>query len=494
MKLHRILLLPCLLLASAAVSSAQGLETGYFLGGNPYAYRMNPAFQSERSTFSIALGETGLGLWSNLGVSTLLYPGNDGKLYTFMNDRVSSQEFLKKIHRRNSINADVDVNVLSLGVWSRRSFVTVEINARSINSISQPHDLFDFLKDGTTSKTAFDLSGTAFRSKTFAELAVGWSHNYDNVFNVGFRVKGLVGALEAEALMKKLTLSMNHERWEVKAQGEMNMSSPTLSYKTDENGDLDFSSIGFFKDKYGPAGYGAAVDLGVSWNVLPLLTLSAAVLDLGGIRWNREIRGKTPDTSYAWNPSEKEAIDPTSSGGQESIGREMDEIMDALYSLVEFKDAGSGKAVFDFLPLRVNLGAEYRMPFYDRLSVGALYMGRAGSAFGRHTGRLSLNWNPLSFLSLSTGTTLNKLGESIGFALNLHPAGLNLLIGCDYIPFSVVNIAPLISDLPAQYSRFAVIPANRMNLNLYVGLNLAFGRRHVDHARRFIERPVEEND
>ncbi len=494
MKLHKLFLVPCLLLASIAVSSAQELETGYFLGGNPYAYRMNPAFQSERSTFSIALGETGLGLWSNLGVSTLLYPGNDGKLYTFMNDRVSSQEFLKKIHRRNAIDADVNINVLALGIWSRRSFVTVEINARSINSISYPYDVFSFLKDGTTAKNSFDFSGTAMRSKTFAELAVGWSHNYDNVFNVGFRVKGLVGALETEALMKKLTLSLNEERWEVKAQGELNMSSPTLAYKTDENGDLDFNSIGFFNDKYGPAGYGAAVDLGVSWNILPLLTLSAAVLDFGAIRWNREIRGKTPDVSYVWNPSEKEAIDPSSSGGQDAVSREMDEILDNLSGLVRFQDAGSGKAAFDFLPFRVNLGAEYRMPFYDRLSVGALYMGRGGSAFGRHTARLSLNWNPLNFLSLSTGTTLNKLGESIGFALNLHPAGVNLMIGCDYIPFRCVNVAPLIPDLPAQYSRFAVIPANRMNLNLYLGLNLAFGRRHVDHARRFIERPVEETD
>ena len=35
---------------------------------------------------------------------------------------------------------------------------------------------------------------------------------------------------------------------------------------------------------------------------------------------------------------------------------------------------------------RINLGAEFRMPFYERLSIGMLYQGRGGSYFSRHTG------------------------------------------------------------------------------------------------------------
>ena len=69
------------LLAFGAASDlcAQDFETGYFLGGNPYAFRLNPAFQSERGIFSIGLGQTGVGTWSNLGLSTLLYPSADGR-------------------------------------------------------------------------------------------------------------------------------------------------------------------------------------------------------------------------------------------------------------------------------------------------------------------------------------------------------------------------------------------------------------------------------
>ena len=471
-------LVSILLLASVAVTNAQEFETGYFLGGNPFAYRLNPAFQSERNIISIGLGQTGAGAWSNLGVSTLLYPGNDGKLYTFMNDRVSSQEFLGKIHRSNSVDADLHLNVLTVGFWSNDTFMTVDVNLRSLNAASAPYDLFRFLKEGTQNTTSFDMSGIGIRSKTFGEVAFGWSRRFTDGISFGFRAKALVGVLEAEMQMKNLQLTLNDERWEVAAQGEVNLSSPSLSVQSEPDGELDFGSVDFSGGFKGPAGYGAAVDLGVSWDALPLLTLSASLLDFGTIRWNREIRGTTPESSYAWVPSENAAIDPVS-GEDNVFEQEIDKAKDALSGLFKFKEAGGGRPAFDLLPFRFNLGAEFRMPFYERLSVGALYTARGAAAFGRHTGRFSVNWDPLDFLSLSTGTTLNKLGESFGFALNLHPNGVNLMVGCDYIPFSCVNIAPLIEDLPAKYRNLAVIPAHRMNLNLYVGLNVAFGRRRL---------------
>ena len=460
---------------------AQDLETGYFLGGNPFAFRLNPAFQSERGIFSIALGGTGLGVWSNLGVNTLLYPDTaTGDLYTFMNDRVPSAEFLGKIGKNNSINIDANVNLLTLGFWSKDSFYTVDLNVRTINGISVPYDYFNFLKQGTAATSTFDLSGMGIRSKTFAEAAFGWSRNYDDKFSLGFRVKALVGAEEAEAIVSRASMQMDENLWEVKAEGYMNASSPSVSIKRDENGYLDFDSIQFKEGVYGPAGYGAAVDLGFSWNVIPDLTLSGAILDLGTIRWNREVKGISPETSYTWTPSDGEQV------SEETINQETEKMVEALSGIFRYQDVSStGSGVFEMLPFRVHLGAEYRMPFYDRLSVGALYMGRGGSCFARHAGRLSLNWNPLNFLSLSTGTTLNRFGESLGFALNLHPAGINLLIGCDYIPLSVVKIGPWIEDIPAEYRDYAVIPTGQMKLNLYLGLNLAIGRRHLDHARRF---------
>ena len=470
------LLLSLALLAIASpLARSQELETGYFLGGNPYAFRMNPAFQSERSIFSIALGQTGLQARSNLGISSLFYP-DGGNLYFFMNDRVDASEFLQKIGKNNHLDLDAQVNLLTVGFWADRRFFTIDFNVRSLNAVSAPYDLFSFWKEGNQSQNSFDFSGTGFRSKSFVEAAFGWSKNYDNVFNLGFRVKALVGIEEVEVLAEKMTLSMTSNRWEVQARSLLNASSPSLAYT--RNGDeLDIESIHLDGDHYGPAGYGAAVDLGASWNVLPFLTLSASVLDLGPMRWNREIKGVSPDTAYAWAPSEQ------GDGGDDSWESEIDEATSVLSGIFRFKDQSGTGAGWEMLPFRVNLGAEFRVPFYERLSVGLLCQGRGGTSFTRGTGRLSLNWNPVDILSMSAGTTLSKVGESLGFALNLHPAGVNLLVGCDYFPFHCVNIAPLVDDLPAQLRSWAILPRDRMNLNLYVGLNLAFGRSRLNFKR-----------
>lgn len=474
-------LLPALVLFAIAAPTAhsQELETGYFLGGNPYAFRMNPAFQSERNIFSVALGQTGLGAWSNLGVSTLFYPDANGQLYTFMNERVNAAEFLRKVGKNNRIDLDARVNVLTLGFWSDRRFFTIDLNVRSLNAVSAPYDLFSFWKEGTESKNSFDFSGTGFRSKNFVELAFGWSRNYDNVFNLGVRVKGLVGIVEAEILAEKLQLSMASDLWEIQAKSVLNASSPSLTYSRDGD-ELNLESIMLDDRHYGPAGYGAALDIGASWNVLPYLTLSAAVLDLGPMRWNREISGVSPETAYAWAPSDDEEGHTVLSWEDE-----LDEASAALSGIFRFKDRSGSGAAFEMLPFRVNVGAEFRMPFYDRLSVGALYQGRGGNSFSRHTGRLSLNWSPLNFLSMSTSASLNKMGESLGFALNLHPAGINLMVGCDYFPFHFTSIAPMFDDLPDRYRSLAVLPRDQMKLNLYIGLNLALGWSRLDYKKEF---------
>ena len=131
--------------AILAPLAAQDLETGYFLGGNPYAFRLNPAFQSERNILSIGLGMTGLSAISNLGFSTMLYP-EGGKLYTCLNDHVSASELLGKLHRNNYMDLGARVNLLTVGFWSRRNFFTIDINVRNQEGVSLPYDLFRFIK------------------------------------------------------------------------------------------------------------------------------------------------------------------------------------------------------------------------------------------------------------------------------------------------------------------------------------------------------------
>lgn len=469
-------------------AEAQDFQTGYFLGGYQYAYRMNPAFQSERGFFSLGLGNSGLATNSDMGFSDFFYSKN-GKTMLFLNDKVTSEEFLGNINKNgNNLNLGLNLNVLAMGFWSGNNFMTIDVNLKSNNSIMLPYDLFRFLKDGASgSSTTFDLGGTGLKSKNYGEIAVGFSRNINNFINFGVRVKGLVGLLEADIQYQSLQMTLNRDKWNFKGQGQAFISQPMVQVTNDASGNWDYNNIGkwFNTQNIGIAGFGGALDAGVSVNILPWITASASILDLGGIRWNREASGKTDEAGYTWDPRSGEAIDVMGGSGSSSgMDDELDQIKDAFKHIYQLKNAGAGEPVFEMLPFRVNLGLEVRLPVYQRLSLGALYSLRNGEGFDLQEGRISLNWTPLDFISLSGSTTINNIFKSYGAALNLHPGLLNLIVGVDMIPAKVVNISPLLSGVPDAAKSFLKIPTGDLNMNGYIGLSLAFGRAKVDYRRR----------
>ena len=91
----------------------------------------------------------------------------------------------------------------------------------------------------------------------------------------------------------------------IQVDATLENSSKLLELPENENGDyideIDFGSFGF-------AGYGGAIDLGISYKLLDKLTLSASVLDLGFIKWSKS------NTSIARANAEQtyDLLDPAS--------------------------------------------------------------------------------------------------------------------------------------------------------------------------------------
>ena len=226
------------------------------------------SFQSERNILSIALGGQQVGVWSNLGVSTLLYPDANGSLNTFLSDRVSASDFMGKIKKESVLGVDARVNLLTIGFWSGEQFYTIDFNVRSLNAASVPRDVFAFLKDDQ-SRGNYDFSGIGFRAKEMVEAAFGWSRNYDNVFNIGFRVKALVGLAEAEIFADNMKVSMGADAMVRPGQELFACLLPSPEIQSHRRRVSGSESISLNGGNFKPGGYGAAVDLGASWNVLP---------------------------------------------------------------------------------------------------------------------------------------------------------------------------------------------------------------------------------
>ena len=106
------------------VASAQTqMRSAYFLDGYNFRHQMNPAFAGARSYFSLpALGYTNIGISSNLGIDTFLYPTADGGLTTFMNRSVDSRTFLGKLDKNNYLYRRQHICLLDRSLGQKKRF------------------------------------------------------------------------------------------------------------------------------------------------------------------------------------------------------------------------------------------------------------------------------------------------------------------------------------------------------------------------------------
>lgn len=486
MKTIKLFVASSLILLGVASASAQDFRTGYFLGGYQYAYRMNPAFPSEHNFFSLGLGQFGANIQSDFGFSDFVKKDASGQYVIFLNDAISSEDFLSgfKKDELNKLDISTNLNIISRGSWNKekRSFSTFDVSIKSTNSLALPYDLFRFLKEGSSAGSNFDFSGTSVSSKNFLELAYGTTRIVKNTFNFGLRLKGLVGLANASMTMDNLKVIMASDQWSVTSKGTLEGSVPFADLGvTDDGKYYDYKKVSLNPGKLAKnLGLGGAVDAGLAINLVPWLTVSAAILDFGVVNWVNEIYGEANSSSI---------ITPSA----DSNADQMSQFVSSLQDIYKFEPktvdppAKTLGGKWEQLPYRINGGVELRVPFYQRLSVGALYtMYGNNFAFNTDDLLLSVNWTPINFLSVSGSTRLGDKFQVFGAAVNLHPSLFNLFVGIDAvnIPLNLINIGPLLGDkVPASVKPYCIMPADDLNLNAYVGLSFALGKRQIDYRK-----------
>ena len=466
-----------IILAAAAIclpATAQNLNSAYFLDGYKYSHRLNPAFAPSRSYFSIpVVGGLSANVRSDMGISTFLYPEGDG-LTTFMNGSVSSEEFLSRLKRNNDLSANLGVNLLSMGIWGRDGFTSAEINLRIGANANIPRDLFDFMKN-VGAKSSYNISDLDIRAQSYVELALGHSHVINENLNVGAKVKFLVGVADASAHVDDLNVVMNEDLWKITAAGRLDANVPGLSIPTKEgSNELDFNGIAFDGEKLtedlgSSLGYGAAIDLGAEYKFIdgPLegLNLSAAVLNLGFISWGAgNISGTTAGEGWEFSGFENVSLDENS---ENSIDTQIQALGDDLAKLLVFNEA-QPQGRTRMLDCTLNLGAEYEMPFYRKLSVGFLYSSRFSGLYSRHEGRFSANVTPLNWLGFSASYGISNYGSSFGTVLNFDLPGFGLFIGSDCFNY---RFTPPVESLGGLS-----VPTRKINLNVCLGITFNMGR------------------
>ena len=98
--------------------AAQALKGSYFLDNSAQRNQMNPAFAPRTNYVMIpAVGDFGLGLLSNLDISTFLYP-MDGQLATFLHPSVTVEQFDRALAKHPHLDAEFGTNLVNFGFYT----------------------------------------------------------------------------------------------------------------------------------------------------------------------------------------------------------------------------------------------------------------------------------------------------------------------------------------------------------------------------------------
>lgn len=460
------------IMCAATGASAQTLKSGYFLDNYLFKHQMNPAMSSESNYVSIpVIGNINVGTHGNVGLGKFLYPYNNGGLTTFLNSSISANDFLGSLKSNNKMGASINIGILSAGFKAWGGFNTIDIGLRSNTTMNMPYELFEFLKIGQQGASSiYDMTDMGVNSSTYIELAFGHSREINENLRVGAKVKFLLGGAYADMKMTDMKVTLSEDKWMIQANGEMNAALKGLVLPTkqesgkevsdpSQNTLIDFGEMDI--DSPGLSGFGLAVDLGATYKVMDNLTVSAAIKDLGFINWSNNIYGKTANEAWEFNGFQNIATgDNDTADNPNSFDNQLEALGDDLENFSSFHRESTGGSLSRALSATLNIGAEYALPMYDKLSFGILSSTRFNGPYTYAEGRISANVSPLNWLEGGVNYCLSNYGSSMGWIVNIQPKkGVGVFIGMDQ----------LIGKVSKQF-----IPINNMNSNFSFGLNVTF--------------------
>lgn len=465
--------------ASLTASAQEAANTAYFLKGFTYRHELNPAFAGERNYVAMPLlGNMNLQFNSSVGLENFVFPMN-GKTVTFLNSSVTAEQFLSKLPEKSRLNMTLNETLLSAGFRAWGGYNTLSVSTEVGLNVGIPKNLLKFVKVGQEgSSSTYDFKDLRIDADAVAKVSLGHSRQITSNLRVGLKVNALLGLGHASARIDRANITLSDKEWIVDAVGsvEVNAGSgfelPTkqeAGEKVENPADADLVAWDKAKlNSFSLAGFGLTGDLGASYNLrdyVPGLELSGAVKDFGYISWNNTRGGKTAGKPWNFKGFQNVALNTDQPGYEENkLSQQLDNMVDDLSDMVNFHRDADGQSRTDMPGVTANLGAEYRMPFYKGLSVGALYTHRFHDQFAWNEGRLSLNLSPCSWFELAVSGATGTYGESFGWMVNFHPKGFNLFVGSDHQIYRVNK----------QF-----IPVNKLNQTINLGINFTFGKRKV---------------
>lgn len=489
--------LTVLLMMLPFLAGAQVLKGSYFLENSINAHKMNPAFAPRANYFQlVAVGNTGLGLNSNLNLSTFLYPV-DGKLGTFMHPDVSVAQFDKNLPNHLSMDMDFNTTFLSFGWFNKnKAFWNFTLDAEVMADIDLPSDLFMFMKKGPgMNGERYNIGNVNAYAMGNVRASLGWSRELAKGFRAGLKVRAVLPVAYAGLNLEDVSLYASSEKWKINTEGYLHTALQGLTIDQQEDGAItpEFDLYRMLANRV-LAGTGYSVDLGFQYTleagcIFDGLNVSAAVTDLGQIFYkSNSVSAYTTSGSYEWEGLKDVMLEDV------DVDKIVDDVTEGLKGLVNLSEKDvDGRFVKSTMP-SVYAGVE--VPFlWRKMSVGLLYSARFSHSYARQELTASYNLTPCRWFALGLNYSFFNTRNSMGAMLEFTPkVGPTLYLGVDYFPTEYID-APILENMLGEAPSF-IKPVTgflgvdswpmvtNVNLNVNFGIAFNMGSKYVNPKKR----------
>ncbi|NCF42958.1 MAG: hypothetical protein GWP32_08795 [Bacteroidetes bacterium] len=382
--------------------------------------------------------------------------------------------FRKALDKKNYLDISGEVLLVQFGFVSNpedyevddeikkrmRSYYGFGIRQRVTGRFSFDQNYIELLTQGNGPfyDQNFSTGHARINSSVYSELSATYAREINNKLWLGLRLKYLLGGFNITT--NKLALSLRNieldNELEVGAQADIRVSGPIES-TLDAYDLVDEISVDSPSQIFSTDNPGYAVDLGLVYTVSPKLVLSAAVTDIGQIRWKNEVKQLTLDTTYRYTGADfSDSIDDQADNykSPEDVLDELTEDIKNEFSFQLAEDSYTEK-----VPYTISMGAEFRV--LKNLDFGAMYARYASPYYKRDTYAFSANLGIRNALSLSPtmmivgGDTVWACAAAFRFGpLQFHMAindfggiatpadaqGIGIQMGMSYVfPFALIE-------------------------------------------------------
>ncbi len=425
-----------------ASASAQSLRSAYFSEAAGVRHTMNPALADSADYVAVPLvGNVNMAMHGNFGYEDLVRPnpayghGSDKRMATFLHPQITAADALDGFATgKNRLGLEADITLLAAGFKAFGGYNTVELRSRTAMNTAIPYEFFAFAKN--TGNRRYDIGDIDMQAQSYAELAFGHSRRINDRLRLGAKVKLLFGIVRADIQMRNMTADLSaDDKWVITGEAQADVSMKGFKYVSKREAYRE-EERGYYRcvndaevDGAGLGGFGLAADLGAEYRINSDGTLSAALLDLGFISWNDNARAVNAEQSFVFEGFHDISV---ASDRGEKIEDKADRYADQLADFANLRDVGRGSRTTG-LAATVNVGCEYTLPVYRKITFGALSSTRINGPYTWTECRLSANWKPLTWLDGGISLAANSFATSCGWIINIHPAHYNFFIGMDHI-------------------------------------------------------------